>query len=143
VAGWDGTTAAIANPPSHGWYFTCFPGATTQPPLCKTYGETGCAYVDLQNTITHEVGHVIGLAHSPVAGATMSATTAPREITKRDLAADDVAAVCAVYPHGSGGCGCGSAEAAGAGSLVLAALALRRPRRRPARRIRPPGACRR
>ena len=94
-----------------------------------TYGQTGCAYMDLQNTVTHEAGHFIGLAHTQVSGATMNATTAPREVSKRDLASDDLAGVCAVYPHASGGCGCGAGGAFGAASLLLALLALR-PRRR-------------
>ena len=128
VAGWDGAAGAIANPPQHGWYFTCYPGA--QPTACTSYGQSGCAYMDLQNTVTHEAGHFIGLAHSAVAGATMNATTAPRETTKRDLAPDDVQGVCAIYPaSGGGGCGCGGGDPAGVVSLLLAGLALR-PRRR-------------
>ena len=128
VAGWDGTAGTIANPPQHGWYFTCFPGA--QPAACTTYGQSGCGYMDLQNTVTHEVGHFIGLAHSTVAGATMNATTAPRETSKRDLAADDVQGLCAIYPASGGdGCGCGGGDPAGLVSLLLAGLALR-PRRR-------------
>ncbi len=134
VNGWDGAAGTIGSPPQHGWYFTCFSG--TQPQACTTYGQStpDCAYIDLQNTVTHEVGHFIGLAHSSVAGSTMIATTGPRETSKRDLAADDVAGVCAIYPQGSGGCGCGAGDAAGAGSLFLAALALRPRRRAGARR---------
>jgi hypothetical protein len=140
VAGWDGVGApttttppvAIRNPPQHGWYFTCYPqqDQTTLTP-CATYGQGGCAYMDLQNTVTHEVGHVLGLAHSSVTGATMNATTAPRETDKRSLAADDIQGVCAIYPPPSGGCGCGGGEPAGVTSLLLVALALRprRPRR--------------
>jgi MYXO-CTERM domain-containing protein len=59
----------------------------------------------------------------------MNATTTPRETAKRDLAADDIAGVCAIYPPSGGGCGCGVGDPAGAVSLLLALLALR-PRRR-------------
>lgn len=60
--------------------------------------------VDLRNTLTHEVGHLIGLDHPPArprfADTTMFASAAPCEITKRTLAADDVAGLCAIYPAG-------------------------------------------
>ncbi len=55
---------------------------------------------DAQNTLTHEFGHLIGLAHTPVAEATMFGSSPEGEITKRDLADDDVDAVCFVYPAG-------------------------------------------
>jgi hypothetical protein len=95
---------------------------------------------DLQNTVTHEFGHLIGLDHNcfdpavlpqaPVdqtgaqvplctsapaeaRAATMFNTARPMDIDKRDLAADDIQAVCDIYPVGykpmlgddvSGGC---------------------------------------
>jgi uncharacterized protein (TIGR03382 family) len=143
VNGWDGVAGTIGNPPGsapqHGWYFTCeTPGVAgtcaQRGDCCTTYGQEFCFSIDLQNTVTHEVGHFLGLAHTPVAGATMNATTAPREIAKRDLALDDVAGICAIYPSSGGGCGCTGGGAGGAVSLALlagAALALRprRPRR--------------
>jgi MYXO-CTERM domain-containing protein len=87
--------------------------------------------MDLRNTLTHEVGHFVGLAHARDPAATMDASTQMREVEKRTLAADDVDGVCAIYPaEDDGGCGCGSGGAAGALALLVAALALRRPRRR-------------
>jgi len=138
LVGWDGagTGNALGEPPQHGWYFTCYatqPTATClnagDPGCCTTYGENGCTYQDLQNTLTHEAGHFIGLAHSTVPGATMNPTTHPGETAKRTLSADDVAGVCAVYPTASGGCGCGGGEGAGALSLLLLAAAARGKRR--------------
>jgi hypothetical protein len=80
---------------------------------------------DLQNALTHEMGHFIGLDHTCVLGngtppqdqnghpipscaaasATVQATTMfasalPGDVSKRTLEADDRAAVCAIYPAG-------------------------------------------
>jgi hypothetical protein len=152
VNGWDGAPATVGGLPPHGWYFTCFPGA--QPAICgstgtsTTYGASpSCSYIDLQNTVTHEVGHFVGLAHpctttggsagvpscsaTPPPGEiayalrTMAPTTTPGDVLKRDLSSDDVAGVCDIYPAGAGGCGCGAGGGAGALSLLLAGLALR------------------
>lgn len=64
--------------------------SATTPPL------TG--HDDLENTITHELGHVLGFGHTDVVDATMYASAAPEETSKRDLAEDDINAVCDVYP---------------------------------------------
>lgn len=154
VNAWDGEPGVLTDPPQHGWYFTC----DAQPGWrrCAAYGEEGCYYADLQNTLTHEAGHFIGLRHpcngTPPSGpdadlpacgdahaaTTMYPLTAPGDLDKRTLDADDVAGVCAIYPSsGGGGCGCGAGGAPGAIAALLAAAALR-PRRR-----RPSGAARR
>lgn len=56
------------------------------------------ADADLQNTATHEAGHVIGLAHTPVELATMYGTSTRGETLKSTLHSDDVDAVCTMYP---------------------------------------------
>lgn len=53
---------------------------------------------DIQNTVTHEVGHMLGLGHSLEPSSTMFASGQQKEITKRDLAADDKLGICALYP---------------------------------------------
>jgi hypothetical protein len=53
---------------------------------------------DLQAILTHEVGHFIGIAHSPESSAVMYASYSPGSIEQRTLTPDDVAAVCAIYP---------------------------------------------
>ncbi len=123
---------------------------------------------DFQDMFTHELGHVIGFEHTclivpverwprdhdgrmvplchQVAGAkdregTMFPATEPGETLKRDLAADDIMAVCEVYPASAvvaaWGCTVGrSAEtvpgtlavAVASASLVLQLLARRRGR---------------
>lgn len=57
---------------------------------------------DLQAIVTHEVGHFIGIAHSPDSSAVMFASYSPGSTTQRTLSADDVDAVCGVYPPKSG-----------------------------------------
>jgi hypothetical protein len=53
---------------------------------------------DLQSIATHEAGHFLGLADSSDPDATMSATYSPASRKARSLAADDKAAICALYP---------------------------------------------
>jgi hypothetical protein len=52
--------------------------------------------IDLQSVLTHEVGHFIGIAHSPRSEAVMYFEYAGG--IRRDLGEDDVAAACAIYP---------------------------------------------
>jgi hypothetical protein len=87
---------------------------------------------DLQNTLTHELGHFIGLDHNcfdpqasamapkdqfqrdaplcstasaSIAEATMFNSALPGETKKRDLADDDLEAICDIYPPvDEGGC---------------------------------------
>jgi len=53
---------------------------------------------DLDSMLTHEAGHMLGLAHTRVLDATMFATYAVGTDSQRTLADDDVRAVCASYP---------------------------------------------
>jgi len=143
--GWDG------NSPPNGYYLTC-----ASSPSCGTpaFGQTGCTSVDVASLSLHEAGHVVGLDHTCVYPAPYNSCTAdsvmqptiPSGTTRRNLGADDVAGICAIYPKGaatltcassggggtttkSGGCATGGG---GAGILALgaAALALLRMRRR-------------
>ncbi|MBI5490607.1 MAG: matrixin family metalloprotease [Deltaproteobacteria bacterium] len=117
---------------------------------------TTCAagLADVQNTVTHEAGHMLGLDHTDVPGATMRSRSYPGDCELRSLEADDTAGLVTIYPAAddpgicrgpTGGvnldcsapddCGC---RAAGAGRgapgwLALAAVAVLavRLRRRP------------
>ncbi len=53
---------------------------------------------DLQSTLTHEIGHTLGLDHSNVSDATMFPYGNAGETWKRTLADDDVDGLCALYP---------------------------------------------
>lgn len=55
---------------------------------------------DLENTLTHELGHVLGLDHSADVEATMFASAPRGDVSKRTLHEDDVEGVCTVYPAG-------------------------------------------
>ncbi|KAJ0539247.1 putative envelysin [Helianthus annuus] len=52
--------------------------------------------VDLESVATHEIGHVLGLAHSKVKGAVMYPSLSPRS-KKVDLKVDDVVGIQALY----------------------------------------------
>jgi hypothetical protein len=56
---------------------------------------------DIRNTLVHEIGHLLGFDHTPVADATMFASADACEVKKRDLEQDDKDGLCTVYPTGA------------------------------------------
>ncbi len=111
---------------------------------CTSPSETGCVRIDVQNTVTHEAGHSLGLDHTPDPNATMYASAPSGQTSKRVLANDDIQGICAIYPRGAptvtcqggstGGCGCSQAQTGPGAGLAALALLLqirRRSRRRP------------
>ena len=119
-------------------------------PSCSVPGQTGCVRYDIQNTVTHEAGHSIGLDHSLKESATMYAFAPEGDVAKRSLDSDDTDAICAIYPKDkqtatclgdpitltqtgsgeAGGCGCSSRGNGAPAELLLAALGLLWLRRR-------------
>ncbi|NTX61821.1 matrixin family metalloprotease [Myxococcus sp. CA051A] len=129
---------------STGFLFT-----TVDSPPCLGVPATNCVATDLQNTMTHEIGHVVGLDHVPISGATMEPTAPPGETRKRIIDAGSAAGFCSIYPRGlppnqclmraeagivlladGRGTGCAAAPDAGVMGAWLAALAFLRGRRR-------------
>ena len=74
---------------------------TLDSPPCTALGQTGCVATDVQNTVSHELGHALGLDHSPDGRSTMFAGASLGETSKRTLDAGSVAFVCSTYPAGS------------------------------------------
>ena len=119
-------------------------------PPCSATVTTSCVATDLQNTATHEIGHFIGLDHSPDPAATMFGSASLGETSKRVLSPDDEAGVCDIYPRGGptsvcstrsgeravgatdGGCSCRQASGGSWAAATIAALwvVLRRSDRR-------------
>jgi hypothetical protein len=65
---------------------------------CPTHS---CGGLDLQNALTHEVGHVLDLYHvtdAADAELTMYPGAAPDETKKRDLGAGEIVGLRAIYP---------------------------------------------
>lgn len=147
--GWDGKSPAPATPlpgssaasAPHGgpWFFTCIPppdGGVGGVPTCSLYGDASCVATDVQNTMTHEAGHFLGLGHSQFSSATMFESSQIGDLAKRTLSPDDVQGICAIYPSGkstttcghsasSSGSGCSTAGEADGALLLVALLALR------------------
>jgi hypothetical protein len=53
---------------------------------------------DLQSVLTHEIGHVFGLAHAPSPSSVMYAYDEGHDLEKRTLRPEDVAGICTIYP---------------------------------------------
>lgn len=62
--------------------------------------------IDVQNTLTHEAGHFIGLDHSFDLSATMFEAASSGETKKRTLEQDDIDGICSIYPVLDGGRSC-------------------------------------
>lgn len=118
-----------------GFIFT----AVDSPPCVSPNFNVGCVASDVQNTVTHEVGHLLGLGHSLSPSSTMNATARPTELNKRVLDADSKKFICEVYRPGLEEQGCvvpayrgtlGKSSCAAVSGLELSALCLLLARKR-------------
>lgn len=114
------------------------------PPCVNAMFSTSCVASDVQNTSTHELGHLLGLAHSFDSASTMVESASPGELSKRVLDSDSAQFVCDVYPVGQPSKACNpgsgskltnavgsSCQAIPGGLLAVAAMWLFGRRRRP------------
>ncbi len=74
---------------------------TTSPSMRVGSGNT----MDVSNIATHEIGHLLGLDHPPIAAATMYYASPANSIKSRTLHQDDMAGICYLYPANPGGLG--------------------------------------
>lgn len=70
------------------------------PPCVKGMESVNCVAADVQNTMTHEIGHLLGLAHYAEATSTMYFRASTGELSKRTLDVGSKKFVCDVYPKG-------------------------------------------
>lgn len=118
-------------------------------PLCEGLPNPDCVATDLQNTLTHEIGHAMGFDHVFEPLSTMEASAPPGETQKRVIDAGTAAGFCDTYPRGlpptqctergvsskklsalSAGTGCAAAPGALLPGVLLGAWALWRRRMR-------------
>jgi hypothetical protein len=85
-----------AAPEGRGFLFT-----TVDSPPCEGRQSSDCVSADVQNTVTHELGHVVGLDHVPEEpGSTMEPSAFPGETHKRIIDVGSAAGFCDAYPRG-------------------------------------------
>ena len=72
-------------------------------PVCPrpvTSNPGNCVATDVQNTMTHEIGHLIGLDHTLALGSVMNPSAPQGELSKRNIDQGSADFVCRTYPKG-------------------------------------------
>jgi hypothetical protein len=89
-----------------GFVFTTVdpPAPTCSRPISTNPGN--CVATDVQNTMTHEIGHLIGLDHTRALGSVMNPSAPQGEVSKRDIDEGSADFVCRTYPKGQASQSC-------------------------------------
>jgi MYXO-CTERM domain-containing protein len=72
----------------------------SSPPCPDGESNANCVDIDIQNTLTHEIGHSLGFDHVKALGSTMYEEAFPGEINKRQIDYGTVEGFCTTYPKG-------------------------------------------
>lgn len=72
----------------------------SSPPCAPGPDKVTCVATDIQNTLTHEIGHAVGFDHVETPGSTMEATAPPGETQKRIIDIGTSEGFCSTYPKG-------------------------------------------
>jgi hypothetical protein len=75
---------------------------TISSPSCIDGNESPfCTAYDIQNTATHEIGHLVGLDHVSAPTSTMAPTASLGDLQKRVIDPGTASGFCGTYPRGS------------------------------------------
>lgn len=91
------------------------PTIVDSPPCTSGSISTSCVANDVENAATHEMGHVLGLAHSPDPSSTMYLSEPLGETSKRVLDSGSKQFICDVYQSGHASTDCASGGGGGGG----------------------------
>lgn len=89
------------NSANHDYTVSDVPCTRTGERECVCAPGTACVQTDIENTMTHEIGHVVGLAHAPISNSTMFATAPIGETRKREIDSASAEFICDAYPKGA------------------------------------------
>lgn len=88
------------------FYFT-----TTTGDTCSAASPSqACVSTDVQNTMTHEIGHLIGLDHTQALGSTMNPSADLGDTNKRRVDSGTLDYLCNAYPVGKAPRACSATE---------------------------------
>lgn len=80
---------------------TRFLFTTVNSPQCRSGFEAPtCVATDVQNTLTHEIGHMLGFDHVDIPGSTMEPSAQVGDLAKRVIDRGTADGLCLTYPRG-------------------------------------------